>query len=202
MQALLLNRQCALEELESDWILVVCEPRAGVSAGCCARIGPDPEHPYDLWTRDFLRAAPDQLDGRPVNVFVDLPPGLYEAHSTLRSRRSQVVYFEVTAGGGIEFRGGPGDEDSILADFNAMTLEALHDARGAAAAAADLPPLAGTPRQVAWAARLRGDMILTAEADGDPGLVLRLRQVQDATWFIANRDRPPAELRGRLGTPI
>ena len=42
-------------------------------------------------------------------------------------------------------------------------------------------------------------MIRAAEVEGDPELVHRLRQVRDATWFIANRHRPPAELRERLG---
>src|SRR4051794_17393773 len=110
MPVLLLNRQCSIEAPELDSVVVVCEPRARISAGWCARIGRDPENPYGLWARDFLRAAPEELDGRIVHVFEDLPPGLYEAHSTLLSRRSQVVFFEVTAGGGLEVVGGRGDE--------------------------------------------------------------------------------------------
>ena len=132
MPVLLLNRQCVVEPWEFDSVAVVCEPRGRVSAGWCARIGPNPDDPYGLWRRDFLRAAPGQLDGRTVHVFDDLAAGCYEAHSTRLTRRAQVVYFEVTAGGDLEILGGPGDEDRLIAVFNDMTLDELHDARAAA----------------------------------------------------------------------
>ena len=201
MPALLLNRQCRVEVLEPDSIVVVCEPRAGVSAGSCARIGPDPGTPLGLWRRTYLRAAPELFDGRPVNVFVDLPAGVYEAHSTLRSRRAQVIYFRVTDGA-IEILGGQGDEDLVVAILNGLTLAELHDARAAAAKDDGLPPLDGSFRQVAWAVRVRDDLIRAAEAAGDLDLAARLRHVRDATWFIANRDRTLNELRERLGTQV
>ena len=49
----------------------------------------------------FLRAAREDFDGHTVNVYDNLPPGHYEAHSTRLTRLAQVVYFRVTDGGGI-----------------------------------------------------------------------------------------------------
>jgi hypothetical protein len=52
---------------------------------------------------------------------------------------------------------------------------------------------------VAWAEQLRGELIRGVERAGDPDLVRRIRAVNDASWFIANKDRPLAALRERLG---
>jgi hypothetical protein len=199
MSVLLLNRQCTIKRWEFDSVGVVCEPRARVSAGWCAWIGLDPEDPYGLWRREFLRPAPAPLGGRTVHFFDNLPPGHYEAHSALRSRVPQSVYFRVTTRGRIKILGGSGDEDRLIAAFNGMTLDELHDAREAANRDQVLPLLEGSLKQAAWGALLRADLIRAAEAEGDDELVTRLRQIRDASWFIANRHRRPAELWGRLG---
>ena len=48
-----------------------------------------------MWRRDYLIAGPAEFEGRAVNVYMDLAPGYYEAHSTLTSKKAHVVYFEV-----------------------------------------------------------------------------------------------------------
>ena len=77
MPTLLLNRQCRVIDPESTSATVVCEPRANVSAGWCARIKPDPARPIGLWGRDYLEGTPDVRDGRAVIVFAGLLPGRY-----------------------------------------------------------------------------------------------------------------------------
>jgi hypothetical protein len=198
MPVLLLNRRCTIQRWEPDSAGVVCEPRGHVSAGWCARIDPDPEDPYGLWRRDYLRAAPAQLGGRTVHFFDNLPPHCYEAHSVLRSRVPQSAYFRVTARGGIKILGGSGDEDRLIAAFNGMTPDELQDARESASRDDELPRLEGSMKQAAWGVRLRARLIQDAEKEGDEELVTRLRQIRDATWFIANGRRRPAELWGRL----
>jgi hypothetical protein len=200
MPTLLLNRQCRIINPESTVATVVTEPRANVSRGWCARITPDPSGPIGLWDRAYLEGTPDVLDGREVIAFAGLPPGRYEAHSTLLSRKAQSVYFEVVEGGGIEILGGQGDEGLVIARLNGMTLGELADAREASRTRGDgLPPLDGSLKQVAWAERLREQLIRALEQSGAVDLVDRVLAVRDATWFIANRDRPLAALRERLG---
>ena len=200
MPTLLLNRQCHIIDPEFAAATVVCEPRSNVSAGTCARITPDLDLPYRVWRRDDLQGIPGDRDGRAVNVFAGLPPGCYQAHSTLKSNCAQTVYFEVADGGRIEILGGRGDEDLVIARLNGMTPDELHDARQATRVGSDgLPPLEGSSKQVAWAEQLRGELIRGVERAGDLDLVDRIRAVHDATWFIASRDRPLAALRERLG---
>ena len=95
--------------------------------------------------------------------------------------------------------GDSGAEDRLIAALNGMTLDELHDAREAASCDRELPRLEGSLKQATWGALLRADLIRDAEAEGDDELVTQLRQIPDATWFIANRHRRPAELWGRLG---
>ena len=200
MPTLLLNRQCRIIDPESTAATIICEARRHVSAGTCARITPDPDRPYSVWRRDDLQGTPDVRDGRAVNVFAGLPPGHYEAHSTLRSNCAQTVYMEVVAGGALTILGGKGDEDLVIARLNGMTPGELHAARRATwAGSAGLPPLEGSTKQVAWAEQLRGELIHGAERAGDLDLVDRIRAVRDATWFIANKGRPLSALRERLG---
>ena len=200
MSTLLLNRQCLVIDPESTAATVVCEARRHVSAGTCARITPDPDRPYSVWRRDELQGTPGDRDGRAVNVFAGLSPGFYQVHSTLRSNCGQTVYMEIVAGGALTILGGKGDEDLVIARLNGMTPHELHAARRAARAGSDgLPPLEGSTKQVAWAARLRGELIGEAERAGDLDLADRIRAVHDATWFIANRGRPLSALRERPG---
>jgi hypothetical protein len=200
MPTLLLNRQCRIIHPGSAAATVVCEPRANVSAAWCARITPDPGRPLGLWRRDYLEGTPEERDRRPVLVFADLAPDCYEAHTTLRSHRAQSVYFEVTPEGVITILGGRGDEDLVIAHLHGMTPDELVDARQAAEAEGDgLPPLEGSIKQVAWAERLRDGLIRGAEQSGDHDLAARVGAVRDASWFIANRDRPLAALREMLG---
>jgi hypothetical protein len=199
MPTLLLNRQCRIIDPESTAATVVTEPRANVSRGWCARITPDPSGPIGLWDRAYLEGTPDVLDGRAVIAFAGLPRGHYEAHSTLLSRKAQSVYFEVAEGGGIEILGGQGDEGLVIARLNRMTLDELVDARAASRTQGDgLPPLDGSLKQVAWAERLREQLIRALEQSGALDLVDRVLAVRDATWFIANRDRPLTALLERL----
>ena len=200
MSTLLLNRQCLVIDPESTGATVVCEPRANVSPGWCARITPDPSRPIGLWGRAYLKGTPDVRDGRAVVVFAGLPPGCYEAHSTLRSNCGQTVFMEIVAGGALTILGGKGDEDLVIARLNGMTPHELHAARRAARAESDgLPPLEGSTKQVAWAEQLRGELIHGAERAGDLDLVDRILAVSDATWFIAARDHPLDTLRDSLG---
>ena len=200
MPTLLLNRQCLVIDPESTGATVVCEPRANVSPGWCARITPDPSRPIGLWGRAYLEGTPAVRDGRAVVVFAGLPPGRYEAHSTLRSRKAQSVYFEVADGGGIEILGGRGDEDVVIALLHGLTPRELADARRASGTRGDgLPPLDGSLKQAAWAERLREELIRALEQTGALDLVDRVLAVRDATWFIANRDRPLAALRELSG---
>ena len=200
MATLLLNRQCRIVDAGSAAAAVVCEPRANVSRGWCARITPDPSGPIGLWDRAYLQGTAEVRDGRAVIVFAGLPPGRYEAHSALLSRKAQSVYFEVAECGGIEILGGQGDEGLVIARLNGMTLDELADARRAHATRGDgLPPLDGSLKQVAWAERVREELIHALEQAGALDLVDRVRGVRDATWFIANKDRSLAALRERLG---
>ena len=200
MSTLLLNRRCLVIDPESTAATVVCESRRHVSAGTCARIAPDPDRPYSVLRRDDLQGTPDVRDGRAVVVFAGLAPGRYEAHSTLRSRKAQSVYFEVAYGGGIEILGGPGDEDVVIALLHGLTPRELADARRASGTRGDgLPPLDGSLKQAAWAERLREELIRALEQTGALDLVDRVRGVRAASWFIANRHRPLAALRERLG---
>ena len=105
MSTLLLNRQCLVIDPESTGATVVCEPRANVSRGWCARITPDPSRPIGLWGRAYLEGTPAVRDGRAVVVFAGLAPGRYEAHSTLRSNCGQTVYMEIVAGGALTLAG-------------------------------------------------------------------------------------------------
>ena len=200
MPTLLLNRQCLVIDPESTAATVVCESRRHVSAGTCARITPDPDRPYSVLLRDDLQGTPDVRDGRAVNVFAGLPPGCYQAHSTLRSNCGQTVFMEIIAGGALTILGGKGDEDLVIARLNGMTPNELHAARQATWAGSDgLPPLEGSTRQVAWAEQLRGELIRGAERAGDLDLADRIRAVPDAGWFIAARDHPLDTLRDSLG---
>jgi hypothetical protein len=200
MPTLLLNRQCRIIDPESTAATIICEARRHVSAGTCARITPDPDRPYSVWSRDDLQGTPDVHDGRAVNVFAGLPPGHYEAHSTLRSNCAQTVYMEVVAGGALTILGGKGDEDLVIARLNGMTPAELHAARQATwAVSAGLPPLEGSTKQVAWAEQLRGELIHGAERAGDLDLVDRIRAVYAASWFIAARGHPLDTLRDSLG---
>jgi hypothetical protein len=200
MPTLLLNRQCRIIDPESTAATVICEARANVSRGWCARIKPDPSRPIGLWGRAYLKGTPDVRDGRAVVVFAGLPPGHYEAHSTLRSRKAQSVYLEVADGGWIKILGGQGDEDLVIARLNGMTPHELADARQTSGTRGDgLPPLNGSLKQAAWAERLREELIRALEQTGALDLVDRVCAVRDATWFIANRDRPLAALRELSG---
>ena len=200
MPTLLLNRQCRIIDAESTAATIICEARRHVSAGTCAHIAPDPDRPYSVLRRDDLQGSPDVRDGRAVIVFAGLPPGHYEAHSTLRSNCGQTVYMEVVAGGALTILGGKGDEDLVIARLNGMTPHELRAARQATWAGGDgLPPLEGSTRQVAWAEQLRGELIHGAERAGDLDLVDRIRAVYAASWFIAARDHPLDTLRDSLG---
>ena len=200
MPILLLNRQCRIIDPESTAATIICEARRHVSAGTCARITPDPDRPYSVWSRDDLQGTPDVRDGRAVNVFAGLPPGCYQAHSTLRSNCGQTVFMEIIAGGALTILGGKGDEDLVIARLNGMTPGELHAARRAARAWGDgLPPLEGSTKQVAWAEQLRGELIHGAERAGDLDLVDRIRAVYAASWFIAARGHPLDTLRDSLG---
>jgi hypothetical protein len=120
MPVLLLSRECVIIN-DNFAASVHTEPCAGVSDGWLARISPDPTGPLGLWRRDYLVGVPDFLGDRAVIYYGNLPPGTYEAHSTLRSREAQVVCFEVSPGGGIELLGALGDEDWVLARLNGLT---------------------------------------------------------------------------------
>jgi hypothetical protein len=192
MAMLLLNRTFELVHDDGP-ACVICAPRAGISAGWCARIAVDPAKPDGLWMRRYLQGVSGLLDGREVVIYNDLVPGDYEAHSCLRSRIAQSAYFAVGRAGAIAVLGRGGDEDLVLARLHGITPDALRAAR-AATAHDDLYPLEGTIKQVAWATRIRADLIAAAVRAGDHALVARLRQVRDATWFIANRDRAPDRL--------
>ena len=67
----------------------------------------------------------------------------------------------------------------------------------------DLPggmaDLEGTPKQVSWATSIRSKFIARAVLDGLDDLVEVLREISDATWFIAAERRgwTAAEMRGR-----
>src|SRR6516225_6373835 len=98
MPTLLLNRQCRIIDPESTAATIICEARRHVSAGTCARIATDPDRPYSVLLRDDLQGTPGDRDGRGVIVFAGLPPGCYQAHSTLRPNCGQTVYMEVVAG--------------------------------------------------------------------------------------------------------
>jgi hypothetical protein len=200
MPTLLLNRQCRIIDPESTVATVICEAKRHVSAGTCARITPDPDRPYSVLRRDDLQGTSGDRDGRAVNVFVGLHPGYYQAHSTLRSNCAQTVFLEVIAGGALTILGGKGDEDLVIARLNAMTPHELRAVRQATWAGSDgLPPLEGSTKQVAWAARLRGELIGEAERAGDLDLADRIRAVHDATWFFAARNHPLDTIRGSLG---
>jgi hypothetical protein len=150
--------------------------------------------------RDDLQGTPGDRDGRAVNIFAGLPPGCYEAHSTLRSNCGQTVYMEIGAGGALTILGGRGAEDSVISRLNGMTLGELYGARKATRFVSDgLPPLEGSTKQVALAEQLRGELIHAAERAGDLDLVDRIRAVRDATWFFAARDHPLDTLRDSLG---
>jgi hypothetical protein len=200
MPTLLLNRQSRIIDPDSTTVTVICEARRHVSAGTCGRITPDPDRPYHVLRRDDLQGTPGDRDGRAVNVFADLPPGCYQAHSTLRSNCGQTVYMEIGAGGALTILGGRGAEDSVIARLNGMTPGELYDARRATRFVSDgLPPLEGSTKQVAWAEHLRGELIHATEQAGDLDPVHRIRAVHDATWFIAARDHPLDTLRDSLG---
>src|SRR3954465_10897988 len=116
MPVLYLDRRFDLIE-DGDQAAVICEPKAGVSNGWCARIAPDPENPFGLWRRYYLDGDLEQPWGEsqaPVRIYRRLEPGTYEAHSTYRSRRAIAAYFEVAAAGGIEIIGKSGDEDLVI----------------------------------------------------------------------------------------
>jgi hypothetical protein len=199
MPILDLNRKCRLTE-RGLAAIVICAPRTGISRGWLAEIAPNPADPLGMWSRRFLVGEPAVRDDRPVNVFTGFEPGYYEAHSAFRSSMAQSVYFRVTVRNSIMILGGDGDEDLIIARLNRMTVAELHEAR--AARVEDEPlQLAGTFKQVAWAVSIRRSLVTAAVRAGDPGLAARLGEVNDATWFIANRDRSPGELRERLHAP-
>ena len=108
MPTLLLNRQRRIIDPESTAATSICEARRHVSAGTCARITPDPDRPYNVWSRDDLQGTLDSSDGRAVIVFAGLPPGCYQAHSTLRSNCGQTVYMEIVAGAALTILGRQG----------------------------------------------------------------------------------------------
>ena len=157
MPTLLLNRQCRIIDPESTAATIVCEARPNVSAGTCARITPDPDRPYSVWGREDLQGIPGDRDGRSVDAFAGLPPGCYEAHSTLRSSKCPVRLLrgrrrrpdrDPRRPG----RRGPGDRPTEWHDAGrAGRRPPVDQARGDG-----LPPLDGSLKQAAWAERLRG----------------------------------------------
>lgn len=58
-----------------------------------------------------------------------------------------------------------------------------------------LAELKGSPKQVSWAKASCRPRLLAAVAARNPVLAYALRTVDDATWFIANKDRPYSEIR-------
>jgi hypothetical protein len=55
--------------------------------------------------------------------------------------------------------------------------------------------LTGTPTQVRWARSIRDRMLSDARRSGDRDRAAVLAGIADASWFIANRNRPPGEIR-------
>jgi hypothetical protein len=203
MPMLRLDRRVELIEDEGP-PAVVCEPKTRISGGTCVRLSIDPERPYRHWLRTPLEAEPRAHPDRPpvkVLLYDALEPGIYEAHSTFRSGEAVVAYVRVAAAGAIELLGHAGDEDAVLAALHGLPVDELIAARRAAGAVEGRPEMAGTARQVAWAESIRDTLTAAARAAGDEQLAAGLETVTDATWFLANRDRSPSELRERLPVP-
>lgn len=55
--------------------------------------------------------------------------------------------------------------------------------------------MAGTPKQIKWAEALKPKMIADAQAVLSPVLLSKMLAIDDATWWIANKDRKPTEYR-------
>jgi hypothetical protein len=202
VSALLLNRRCSVVDTIDGSVLVVCEPSRRFPTIWCAAIRPDPENRLRMWVRDYLPGHPDDLDGRAVIAFLDLPPGFYEARSTRTARESQSICFAVTARGTIEILDDQGDVGRVIAALNGLTPEQFQEARSRWSDAYPGPPLEGSPGQVAYAVDIRDRLVTRANAAGDLALAARLLTVHDATWFIANKGRQIHELWARLSTPV
>jgi hypothetical protein len=176
---------------------VITEARKGVSKGFCAAIRKDPADPLGMWLRSFLKPSRRSFvasTGRTALGYGPLAPGFYEAHSVLRSSEAQRVVLRVDAGR-LEVVDPQCESDNVVAALNGMTPDALLRAlRSRPAAPVSLAALVGTPQQVQWADTIRASLIERSRTAGDDKAEAMIHRVVDATWFIANRRKSPAEL--------
>jgi len=57
--------------------------------------------------------------------------------------------------------------------------------------------MTGTPKQIKWAESLKPAMLEKVRSTSalSPALILRMEAIEDATWWIANKDRSPHAYR-------
>jgi hypothetical protein len=197
MPTLCLDRRCQIiEDHPHEDAHAIVEMFEEGPEAWVVRMVPNPGGPRELWHRQDLEGRRQDLDGRRLIVYSGLYGGYYEAHSALTSDTTHTVYFHVTDDGSILVLGGEGDEEYIIACHYGMDPRALVETRAGSATPEPAPPLLGTPRQVAWAARSRE--IMRRRLARDPEAIALLETITDASWFLTNRERPVEELRNRL----
>jgi hypothetical protein len=187
MPSLNLIRGCRLEPAgEGAWISIEVHK----IPTWCASIRPDPAHPGGMWQRAYLRSSRGTwIDGRMADLFGPLPDGVFEAKSILKANTSQCVYLAVESGR-IEVLGRDGEERLVVAR---LALLYPQEVRSISPPPSSLPPLVGSMKQTAWAESIRA-VVMTRMGD-DPKMLAAVRNIVDATWWIANRNRSRDDLR-------
>lgn len=116
-------------------------------------------------------------------------PGVYLARSLRGPRQGASHYLVLGADGGVRFLNSAAEMRSALQEAARQTPAA------AAAAPGALPPLAGGPREVAWAEKIRENYwhsLAADDAQKRERSAELLALVPEAAWWVERRD-----LRGR-----
>lgn len=188
----LARRTVILDSAPFDWPASGCscvvEAKPGLSRGYVAAIAPARPGDTDPWRRAFLRPTGESRRpgeaggaGRWLLAYAGLAEGPHEAHSVLRAGRAHRVVFRVRDGA-IAVLDDGGDARAVLAALGWAAPVVGDDG---------LPRLVGSPAQVDWARTIR--LGILPRLAGRPDLASILLQVVDATYFVANRNRPPAD---------
>jgi hypothetical protein len=161
-----LERRCELLDQRAASATVVTEVAKRVSSGWVALIRPHdkPDERLRRWSRTELRASEMEIstEGKGSKTYLELPDGIFEAHSVWRDERSHKCVFEV-ADGQIEILDMRGlrDDDVLgrLLDLTPRQLETAREARlqslHDSAIAAGMVALEGSEKQIRWVAEFR-----------------------------------------------
>lgn len=181
-----LDRRVELSSQPTASATVITEASHRVSTGWCAAIRPHdkPDERLRRWSRTQIRPSEMEIvEGSGTKTYLELPEGLYEAHSAWRDGVAHRCVFRVDPDGQVEVIDQRGlREDLVIAILLGLTASELEEAREArvrslheSAIAAMMAPLVGTPKQLSWVAEFR----LAKYRDASEYLESRLIQLRD-----------------------